>query len=231
MNHDDPPASPEPLPDALRDAIAAHHAPPPPPRDAMWARIEAARATRPATPVIPLAAKARPRFRYAWPVGIAALVALGIGIGRWTACRGDACVVRPTLATAPTAAPPRDTTASDAAFRVAAAQHVAQVETFLTLFRASAHADHLDTLVVPTARELLASNRMLSDSRAADDPRMKALLDELELVLAQIADLEHHRDRGDLNVITSDLEHRGVLPRLRAVVPAGGATAFATGET
>lgn len=61
----------------IRGAARDLDVPPATPREAMWARIEAAR--RPA--VIPL----RPRRSWPrWAVGLAAVLALGIGIGRWT---------------------------------------------------------------------------------------------------------------------------------------------------
>ena len=61
----------------LKDvARTTYHAPRTTPRDEMWARIDAARRTR---HVIEL----RPWMR--WAVAAAAVLALGIGIGRWTA--------------------------------------------------------------------------------------------------------------------------------------------------
>ena len=59
------------------------------------------------------------------------------------------------------------------------------------------------------------------DSPAANDPRLKGLLDDLELVLAQIAQLRSSRDREDVQLIQQGLEQRSVLLRLRSAIPAG----------
>jgi len=65
----------------LRDAAKTYHEPPEgtAPREQMWARIEAERARRAKRRVIEL----RPWLR--WTLAAAALFAVGIGIGRWTA--------------------------------------------------------------------------------------------------------------------------------------------------
>jgi hypothetical protein len=107
---------------------------------------------------------------------------------------------------------------------VAATEHLAQAEEFLTLFRTSVRGQDQQRLASAMARQLLASNRLLLDSPAGADPRLKLLLQDLELVLAQIAQLSPQRGRGreDLDFITDGLERGGVLPRLRAAVPAGG---------
>lgn len=77
----------------IRGAVRDLDVPPPTPREAMWARIEAAR--RPV--VIPL----RPRRSWPrWAVGLAAVLALGIGIGRWT-MRQPGPGPEPAIVTAP----------------------------------------------------------------------------------------------------------------------------------
>jgi len=66
---DDQPLEPE-----LRDAARAYHEPPPVPRQALWAGIQARRAVDRQSP--------RSRRVWAWAASIAALLALGVGIGR-----------------------------------------------------------------------------------------------------------------------------------------------------
>lgn len=190
--------------------------PPPVPRDALWARIEAARRgtapTRPAADVVPLR---RPARWLAWPLAAAALLLLGVGVGRWTAGRGAAV---PGVAAAPAAAE-RDTVVN-AAYRIALQQHLGQAEALLTLVRASAQQGQVGLQTPIVARELLATNRLLTDSPAAADPRLRVLLDDLELVLAQIAQLPAASTREDLDLVTDGID-RGVLARLRTAVPAG----------
>jgi hypothetical protein len=68
------------------------------------------------------------------------------------------------------------------------------------------------------ATELLTSTRLLLDSPAASDARFKDLLEDLELVLAQIAMLQSGRTRQEIDLITDALEERDVMPRIRSAV-------------
>jgi hypothetical protein len=202
--------------DQLREAARDYNAPPETPRDEMWERIVAARTEntnkteRSGAPVIPL----RPR-RFLRPViGVAALLALGIGLGRMTAPTQNSAAP-PSVATQTA---PRG---SEVAYRLAATEHLSQSETFLTLFRASVRQGGNEQLASTTARQLLATNRLLLDSPAATDNRTRLLLQDLELVLAQIAQLSGRPSSPDLDFITSGLDESGVMSRLRTAVPAG----------
>ena len=234
MTSDDEPLDPE-----LRDAARAYHEPPEVPREALWARIQlrraAARGAEPADPPTTRVAARAPRF-LVWGAGIAALLALGVGIGRLSmrvrpplgadSAPVAAASASPPQASSPAAAAPaRD----DAAYRLATAEHLGQAEAFLTLFRASVREGRRERLAPATARQLLATNRLLLDSPAAADPRLRFLLQDLELVLAEIAQLAPERRREDLKLITDGLERDGMLVRLRAAVPAGTGAAFRKG--
>src|SRR2546422_1014122 len=71
---------------------------------------------------------------------------------------------------------------------------------------------------IPAARP-----RLMLDSPAANDGRLKGLLEDLELVLAQIAQLPGGGggDREDVQSINQGLDQRSVLLRLRTANPAG----------
>jgi hypothetical protein len=71
------------------------------------------------------------------------------------------------------------------------------------------------------ARSLLADTRLLLDWPVERDPRMTVLLQELELLLAQIAQLGGAVPDGERSLIIEDLETNNVLPRLRSAIPAG----------
>jgi hypothetical protein len=103
------------------------------------------------------------------------------------------------------------------ALALAAREHLAQAETFLVLFRASLNAGQPVEPVVPaTARYLLASNRLLIDSPAAEQPGMRRLLNDVELVLAQIAQLPaDSAATTDERLITDGMEQRDLLLRIR----------------
>ena len=108
-----------------------------------------------------------------------------------------------------------------AAYRVVTTEHLSQSEEFLTLFRASVRGQRDDRLASATARQLLANNRLLLDSPAANDASTRLLLQDLELVLAEIAQLSSSPKAHDRDLITEGLEQGGVLSRLRTAVPAG----------
>ncbi len=214
--------------DQLREAARDYNAPPETPRDEMWQRIVAKRAAGQADrrtdrqmddAVRPLVRTIRPSNRPAvrllrWPVGIAALLALGIGLGRMTAPTQNS----PAPTTVATDTAPRG---SEVAYRLVATEHLSQSETFLTLFRASVRQGGDEQLASSTARQLLATNRLLLDSPAATDNRTRLLLQDLELVLAQIAQLSGRPSSPDLDFITSGLDDSGVMSRLRTAVPSG----------
>ena len=190
----------------LRQAAQDYHRPPDTPREEMWAAIAARRRAGEGRPVIVL----RPWLR--WGLGIAAVLALGIGIGRWTVPdRGR--VPQNTFVYGPAT--------SSVAYQVAATDYLSRTETLLTGFRAQRPHAPLDTQVVEGARDLLSTTRLLLESPAGQDPHFKSLLEDLELVLAQIAQLPSGRRSEEVDLINQGLEQRGVLPRLRTAIPAG----------
>ena len=199
----------------LRNAARDYHPPVPTPREAMWARIEQRRrAGRPTAPPAPR--RWLPARRWVPLAAAAALVlAAGIGIGRWT---GGS-----TVAPAATAVVSGRSEGSATAYRLATLEHLGQSEEFLTLFRTSLHQGNY-RLASATARQLLGTNRLLLDSPAATDRRTRLLLEDLELVLAGIAQLANDGGRTDVDLITEDLERGTVMPRLRTAVPSGAAS-------
>jgi ubiquinone biosynthesis protein UbiJ len=92
------------------------------------------------------------------------------------------------------------------------------------LFRASVRRGGNEQIAAATARQLLATNRLLLDSPAAQDDRTRLLLQDLELVLAQIAQLSPRPSSPDLDLITEGLDDGGVMSRLRTAVPSGAST-------
>ena len=205
--------------DLLREAAQDYNPPPETPREAMWARITAEmaeraerverveRAEKPAKWIRPLALAA----------GIAAVLGLGIALGRMSSGdNGAAPAGMPT----PVAVQPMPET-SNPAYQLATTEHLSQSEAFLTLFRASLRQGGNQPLASATARQLLATNRLLLDSPAATDARTRALLQDLELVLAEISQLSPQPRTRDLDLINEGLEQGGVLSRLRTAVPAG----------
>ena len=288
MTDDRPMWGDEPLDETMREAAARYNEPGEVPRDAMWARIEAARAVR----VIPLAPPApRPGVRRwhrvaAGAVALAATLLVGVAIGRLSrevpagpalggpaagtgsavasgsgapdetpplaggsdAGTAPAPAAEPSrrpgiagreLAATPAGGEPRPATAGPAPdagvpdaprsadsapsvpYRLAAVQHMSRAEALLTTFRAGARAGEVDPAIQPWARDLLTGTRLLIDSPAAGDPELRALLGELELVLAQIVQLSAQRRAEEVQIIDRQLDADGVITRLRTAVPSG----------
>jgi len=191
----------------LRDRAQDYHRPPAAPREELWRRITAARAARQRR-VIML------RRTLRWGLGIAAVLALGVAIGRWSAHGGEFPMSSP-VATG-------IDQPSTLAYRVAAAQYLTRTEALLTGFRAESRLPSVPAAQLSKqARDLLATTRLMLDSPAGKDARLKGLLEDLELVLAQIAQLPASGDREDVQSINQGLDQRSVLLRLRTANPAG----------
>jgi hypothetical protein len=197
----------------LGELVKEYHRPPEPPREELWARIVAARANQPhaghsISPPRGIRRWARPAVRFALPVGIAALLALAFGLGRLSVDPGQA----PLAVTPPTG--------TSLAQQVATAEYLGRVEVFLTDFRAGARAGRQDSVAPADARRLLAATRLMLDSPGGRDSRVRPLLEDLELVLAEIAQLPAEPNSG-IDLITEGLDRRGTIARLRSAVPAG----------
>lgn len=205
----------------LGELVKGYHPVPEPPREELWARIVAARAAQRHTghsmsPPRGIRRFSRPAVRFALPIGIAALLALAFGLGRLSVEPGET----------PAATTPAGTTLAQ---QVATAEYLGRVEVFLTDFRAGARAGRQDTVAPADARRLLAATRLMLDSPGGRDNRVRPLLEDLELVLAEIAQLPADSTPG-IDLITEGLDRRGTIARLRSAVPAGIVPAI-QGET
>jgi hypothetical protein len=205
------------------------------PADDMWSAISAAVRSSDASGeaghrVLPL-----PRRRWVRPLvvaaGLAATLVLGVALDRFVIMSSSRSSERMIAAR-----PARDSLAgtqgigtSDDLYRLAAVQTLGQAEALLTAYRASAGSPR-DSIATRTlggwAREVLGSTRLLIDSPAGSDPRIRVLLDDIELVLVQIVRLSGAPlDSTDRALIDNALRDRDLLPRIRTVVPAGAADA------
>jgi hypothetical protein len=198
----------------LREAARSYHAPLPTPREEIWAGIAAERERRWAV--------RRNLRRVRWGLALAATLVLGIGLGRLGGRAGGTQSGAPGAAAAPGA--------PSAAYRVAAAQYLTRTEVLLTGFRAESRQGRLDPQFVAAARELLTTTRLMLDSPAGTDAQLRSLLQDLELVLAQITQLRGEPARQDeIDLINQGLNQHSVLTRLRAATPAAGAPARTQG--
>lgn len=201
----------------VRRGAQDYHRPPETPRDGMWERIVAARRGRAGRP-------GAQQLRWArWGFAAAAVLAVGVAIGRYTALRGPG---------SPSFAEREGAGGADAAvstaYQVVALQHLRKVEMFLTAFRSDAGASPTEG-TPGSARELLAGTRLIMDSPAGQDQRVAALLKDIELLLAQIAHFTGDDGPEEFDLIQRGMERRGVLLRLQSVVPEGLSVATAQG--
>ena len=216
----------------VRDAAETYHAPQETPRERIWAQLRATRDAR----------RARPRGAWAWlrspvtlrwwPAAAAALLVAGILIGRlWpageTGAPGEA---QRLIAEQQESATPAATTAAPSietrrqrsdAFAQAANPYLGRVEVLLTVAGRDAAASGEAPEMAGWARGLLTETRLLLDSPAAEDEELGLLLNDLELVLAQII----RRTGGQSPVrngwLRNTLEQRAILTRVRSRLPAG----------
>lgn len=199
----------------IRELAGGLNVPPPTPTAEIWERVQAERAARRQRP-----ARALPdRVRWVgWTAGLAATLALGVALGRLSMRTETA----PVVAEAPGVAPDAGD-AIPAGYRVATAEHLSQVETFLTVFTAEAPGGRLATTEFEMpARQLLRRTRMLQGSPlTSDDVALRALLDDVEFVLLQIASFAHVGDDQELNFVEQGINERSVMLRLRSALPSG----------
>lgn len=116
----------------------------------------------------------------------------------------------------PLAAPAVTTT-----YQVATQRHLAAAEALLTSFSVGSRDERMDAQFAVWARGLLSNTRLLLDSPAGDDPRRAQLLQDLELVLAQIVQLSPNAAAQDRELIQGSIQNEHVMTRLRSAIPAG----------
>ena len=114
---------------------------------------------------------------------------------------------------------------ADRAYNLVAAQHLTQAEALLTAFRASGAPQRTPAGMQQLGiwgRQVLGSTRLLIDSPAGQDPQLRTLLEDLELVLVQIVQLSGGElSPTDRELVEGALDNSDLLPRIRTVVPAG----------
>jgi hypothetical protein len=108
-------------------------------------------------------------------------------------------------------------TSINVAYRLAVVNHVVGSEAMITAFRASARRGDVDAQLAKWSRDLLGETRLLESAAPSDDVAMKRLLEDLELVLAQIV---QYTNRGthspeDLDLIDRSIRRRAVMSNIR----------------
>ena len=145
---------------------------------------------------------------------LAATLVLGFGIGqvspRLLAPGGPAGVSDPVVAAQRTLEQP--------AFVGVATNYLERVNALLVTLNDESRQGRSHTGTAERARDLLATTRLLLDSPDISDPHLRDLLDDLELVLAQIVRLPSRAAAPDVRLIDQALDQREVMPRLRVML-------------
>ena len=211
-----------------REALRGYRVPPAAPLDEMWNEIEQRHF---GAPVVALVDRVKPRgredrqdqglrrWRFGSPswsvvvVGMAATLLIGVSVGRMS--RG----IAPVVADSRSEGIYDYWTATAEPYRQATTDYLGETAALLIALPAAARDGQPDARFVSQAGDLLSTTRLLLDSpAAASDPRLKNLLEDLELVLAQLARLPAEHRGPELNLIAEALEQRDVVPRLRSAV-------------
>lgn len=199
--------------EVLRDLPRDFNSPPPPPLDEMWTVIEDAHFNS----SIPIAAM-RPSISPASWLAAAAALVIGIGIGRYLPARSDPAALQLAVQAE---SPPSDAGTSAVAdvYRDQTNRYLGQAAALLISLPAKDAGGRPDSTFASKATDLLVTTRLLIDSpAAAQDAKLRSLLEDLELVLVQIASLRTERNRGGLDLIHQAVEQGDVLERLNSAV-------------
>jgi hypothetical protein len=208
----------DPNKDKDREEMARTHNPPcEVPRDRMWERIDAARSERRGVLQPDFNPRHGPAFRIMrLAAGVAAVLVVGFFIGRMS----QRAEIIPAVEPAPVAIHQDqaiDPKIRQDVYALAARDLFGRADYLLTDFKVrSCGKDDLSE-VPDWAGGMLVQTRLLMGTSVAEDVEMKNLLDELELVLAQIVGLSRDHCARDMAWIRRGLQERSTIDRLRTV--------------
>ncbi|HET9452640.1 MAG TPA: hypothetical protein VFO66_00045 [Gemmatimonadaceae bacterium] len=206
------------LPKELRKAAQSYNEPPELSQadlDGMWSAIEGeAFEGRGTLAAGPAGTRRASRFTGLTTrlIALAATLVLGVAIGRMSA-RQPAASLEPARQVASA-----DSLKVPEPYQSTTSRYLGQTAALLATLPMEVRAGRTDERFVGRAHDLLLTTRLLLDSPAAADPRIRTLLDDLELVLAQIVRLQTDQGSEELDLIRQALDSRDVLPRLRTAV-------------
>ena len=198
----------------LRRAAKDYNAPRTPRSDAIWAAIE---------PEVARAIAPRQRITSSRPLligfAVAATLVIGVAIGRLS---GPPSRVAPPVASAA-----RDTSSTSGHTRALTLEHLADAELFLTTVRYELDSGLPDADRAARSRELLVRTRVLlgASQDRSPSPEVARLLEDLELLLAEIAALPAAGSPMDRKLLDESIRDGRVIPRIRATLPARAAGA------
>jgi hypothetical protein len=204
----------------MRDAAQTFRKPPVVDFDEMWKGIDERLPLVGGQTSRDLVARSdtRPASRNRQWLAIAATLVLGIGLGRVSTSLGKRAVpaqAAPPVASAAPARPDSALALANNPYEVETSKYLGQTAALLIALPSEVKSGRANQQFVGRAGELLTTTRLLIDSPASSDPDMRNLLEDLELVLAQVVRLQNNHSRTELDLINRALEQRDVITRLR----------------
>jgi hypothetical protein len=187
--------------DLMRDAAADYRPPPQPRVEAMWQEIEAQ--------------SFAPRLKPWWsgPLALAAMLILGLGVGFLAGRVGQDAAGTPEVAIDRPEAPVQLAASGATPFVGVATNYLQQMTALLIAVAGDLETGRVPGGTIEQARGLLSTTRLLLDSGIQED-RLRDLLEDLELVLAQVVRIRNNTEPPEAALITQALNEREVLPRL-----------------
>jgi hypothetical protein len=204
--------------DLMRDAAHHYNRPPDvPPVDVMWEEIERRLArSKEEAESVSFPVQRKPSFLNSPWVRMAAMLVVGVGIGRFSVVRATR---EPASASAPVVQQVAQTsTAVPGEYELVTDHYLGQTAALLSALPGELNAKRPDAAFIARADDLLMQTRRLLDSPAAADPGLHTLFEDLEVVLAQVVRLQGDRDPTRIELLHQALEQRDVIPRLRNAV-------------
>ncbi len=193
--------------DKIIDTAADHYNVPPvnPPFEQMWTAIEAEAFSPKVQSIAP--APGTSLVNNPW-LRMAAVLVLGVAIGRFTTMQQPAETADQTVASTQ---PAIDVEAS---YQLSAERYLGQAVTLVAGLPKQLQSGRIDSAYVARASESLTQLRMLMDSPAASNPRLRALFEDLELVLVQVVQMPATDNAIDARLIRQAMREKDVMPRL-----------------
>lgn len=202
------------------DAARTYNRPPDDvPFDEMWTSIQQLRVREDSgldrgsrvrgVPVVPVASPGSVRAWRPW-AQIAAALILGAALGRASSLVGTGG----TPLEAPRVAARADAMAYHGSVTD---EYLGEAAALLIALPAALESERVDPSIAWRARDLLLQTRLLLDSPELSDPALRALFEDLEVVLVQVVRLGDW-DPMKVDLLERSLERQNVIPRLRSVV-------------
>ncbi|MDH3224007.1 MAG: hypothetical protein OEO23_09840 [Gemmatimonadota bacterium] len=203
---------------------------PPTPVDEMWREIEGhlpGGGRDAGAKVVPLRRPVPWQRALAWPLAAGLILATGVALGRASIESGggpDGVATDPPVVAAASAAGSDAQAGNREAYQALTRKRVAGMEPLLTMLTADAQQGRFDPEMAAWAQRQLTRTRLALDRPGAEDPAIRGLLEDLELIFVQVTSLQGlppERAGQEMGLIAAALEEGGLLARVRAVEAAG----------